>query len=250
MKPLQPLGAAALALSLSLAAAALADDGPASRPAGDPSPPAEKAPAEKAPAETPSGKTPTGKTPAGNTPSGAAPDLVEPTPALAPLLKRFDKEAEPGRELKRAFLSVLHYLFTRDVPRALPYFHPELVMHSGGGELVPVPPKRLKAMFEAQADAPPIAGGKPLGELIRVESLCAIPRARLVKAKAAQGKAGPPIALLSEAYRLDPLRLLPVTKEGDWVVAVRFKEGIEGLPPETFYVLRRHKGRFKVALGE
>jgi len=216
---------AALLLTLTLGAPALADEGPASKPA--------KSPASKKDA-----------------PKKKAPDLVKPTKALAPLLKRFDKEAEPGRELKRAFLSVLHYVFTRDVPRVLPYFHPELVMHTGGGELEPVPPKRLKAMFEAQQDAPPPAGGKPLSELIVLESLSAIPRSRLVKAKAAEGKAGPPIALLPEGYRLDPLRLLPVLKEGDWVVAVRFKEGIEGLPPEAFYVLRRHKGRFKVALGE
>lgn len=217
---IRPVGA--LLLALFLVAPALAGDGPTSRPT-------KKDAAKK---------------------DEKAPDLVEPTKALAPLLKRFDKEAEPGRELKRAFLSVLHYLFARDVPRVLPYFHPELVMHTGGGELEPVPPKRLKAMFEAQRDAPPPAGGKPLGELIVLDSLSAIPRSRLLQAKAAEGKAGPPIALLPEGYRLDPLRLLPVLKEGDWVVAVRFKEGIEGLPPETFYVLRRHKGRFKVALGE
>ena len=234
---------AALLLSLTLGAPALADDGPASQPAKDKKP---------TPSQKKDGAKKDGAKKEGAKKDGAkkAPDLVQPTKALAPLLKRFDKEAEPGRELKRSFLSVLHYLFTRDVARVLPYFHPELVMHTGAGELEPVPPKRLKAMFEAQSDAPPVAGGKPLGELIVLESLAAIPRSRLAKAKAAEGKAGPPIALLPEGYRLDPLRLLPFLEEGDWVVAVRFKEGIEGLPPEAFYVLRRHKGRFKVALGE
>src|SRR5690606_28660296 len=79
-----------------------------------------------------------------------APDLVKPTAELAALLAPYEDEAEPTRELKRACVAILHYLFSRDLERLLPYFHPQLRMHVGQGEFQAIGPAELRELLESQ----------------------------------------------------------------------------------------------------
>ncbi|MGE0711933.1 MAG: hypothetical protein AB7N76_03210 [Planctomycetota bacterium] len=244
--------AAALALVLGPAlilalppagSAARADDGkqPPAKPAPEPGPkPAPKPGPEPGPKQ-PAAKPGQDGKPGQDAKPKKAPDLVPPTPELAKLLARYDREAEPGRELKRAFLSVLHYLFRRDVKRAIAYFHPDLRVHTGSGDLAALPLEELEALFQRQRDEPPPGEGKPLAELALLETLTVLSQERIAAAKKDEE--------LAKEFRIDPRRLLPHLRAGDWLALVRFRKA-EGVPPEVFYVFRRHGERFKVVLAE
>lgn len=215
---------AALAL-LAAAAAALpgrADDGPS--PPADPEAPADaRAPADEEP------------------PAPArAPDLVAPPPELAAHLSRFDEEAEPGRELKRAFVSVVAYLLAADVERALPYFHPDLRFHVGAGDLEPVAPAQLARVLGQQREEAGASGEarSPLADVLDLASVRAYSRARAAEVDAA-----------AEGWKeVEPAQVARLMQEGDWLVLARLRGGEWG--GETFYVFRKDGARYKVVLAE
>lgn len=164
-----------------------------------------------------------------------APDLVAPPPALAPHLARFDGEAEPGRELKRAFVSVVAYLLAADVERALPYFHPDLRFHVGAGDLEAVPPERLREQLKEQrADGP-----RPeLTEVLDLASVRAYSRARAREVDAA-----------AEGWQeIEPGQVARLMRDDDWLVMARLVG--DGFGRETFYVFRKDGPRYKVVLAE
>jgi len=174
-------------------------------------------------------------------PPPKAPDLVAPTPALAKLLAPTEGEAEPARELKRVFLATLHYLFSRDLERLLPYFHPAHRMHVGQGEFEAAPPEALREVlgrhFRAGAGRPKIA----LAEVLVPGSLRVLSRARAAEPEAEGRDADP-------NEPIDPARVARWMEPGDWLVLARLDH--EDLPAAVFYVLRRDGERFKVVLAE
>lgn len=168
-----------------------------------------------------------------------APDLVTPAADLAPVLSRFDGEAEPGRELKRAFVSVVAYLLAGDVDRVVPYFHPALRFHAGGGDLEPVPLDALRALLTQQKAELDAAGERrpTLLETLDVESVRAWSRAR---AREVDG--------LAQGFEVEPAKIADLMQEDDWLVIARLKGGDWGT--ELFYIFRKHGERYKVVLAE
>lgn len=164
-----------------------------------------------------------------------APDLVAPDPELARHLARFDDEAEPGRELKRAFVSVVAYLLAGDVERALPYFHPDLRFHVGAGDFEPVPPERLAEQLREQRDE---AARLPVAEVLDLASVRAYSRARAAEVDAAK-----------EGWtEVEPAQVTKHMSDGDWLVIAKVKRPEFGR--ETFYVFRKDGERYKVVLAE
>jgi hypothetical protein len=182
----------------------------------------------------PQGGPPAG--PPAPAPDGPAPDLVPPPPDLARVLARFDGEAEPGRELKRAFVAVVYYLLRGDVEHAVAYFHPDLRFDAGQGDLQPVPPARLREALAARAGE---ASGPrpPLEEVLDLDRVRAYSRARARE-----------VDHLVEGFEADPAKIAQVMKDDDWLVMGRLKGGDFG--HETFYVFRRDGARFKIVLAE
>lgn len=178
---------------------------------------------------------PEGAKPADEAKPERAPDLVAPTPELAPQLARFDEEAEPGRELKRAFVSVVAYLLAGDVDRALPYFHPDLRFHVGAGDLEPVPPARLaEQLREQRAEASRL----PVAEVVDLASVRAYSRARAAEVDADE-----------EGWtEVEPAQVAKLMQDGDWLVLARLERADFGA--ETFYVFRKDGERYKVVLAE
>ncbi|MCO5169036.1 MAG: hypothetical protein M9894_22060 [Planctomycetes bacterium] len=169
-----------------------------------------------------------------------AADLVAPTPDLAAPLARFAGEAEPGRELKRAFVSVVRHVLAHDVDRALPYFHPDLRLLAGSGDLEPMPPARLEALLVEQREEARAAGERPraLADVLDLGAVRAYSRERAREVDAA-----------AEGWRrVAPARLAGLMEDGDWLVVGGLRGG--DLGPEVFYVFRRHDERFKVVLAE
>lgn len=164
-----------------------------------------------------------------------APDLVAPPAELAPHLARFDEEAEPGRELKRAFVSVVAYLLAGDVDRAAPYFHPELRFHVGAGDLEAVSPERLRAQLKQQAAE---AAKRPVAEVLDLASVRAYSRERATEVDAAE-----------EGWQeVEPAQVARLMQDGDWLVLAKLQGGDFG--GETFYVFRKDGARYKVVLAE
>lgn len=162
-----------------------------------------------------------------------APDLVAPRPELAALLERFDEEAEPGRELKRAFVSVVAYLLAGDVDRALPYFHPDLRFHVGAGDLVPMPPARLAEQLKGAE-----ASRLPVADVLDLTAVRAYSRARAAEVDPdAEGWTD-----------IAPANVARLMLDGDWLVMARLKAA--GFGAETFYVFRKDGERYKVVLAE
>jgi hypothetical protein len=168
-----------------------------------------------------------------------APDLVAPAPELAATLARFDAEAEPGRELKRAFVSVVQYLLVGDVDKTVVYFHPDLRFHVGNGDLEPMPPARLRAMLAEQKAEVEAAGERrpALAETLDIASVRAYSRAR---ARELDG--------LAEGFEVEPAKIADLMQDDDWLVIGRLKGGEWGT--ELFYVFRRDGERWKVVLAE
>ena len=241
-----------LALLLGLGVSALAQDTPSKTPTPSPratptpTPSATPAPVPRAtPAPTPRA-TPTpapSATPAPSQAPALAPDLFKPTKALAALLAKLPKDAEPTRELKRAFLAAYHYLLSYEVDGALYYFHPEFKFHLGAGEVRAVPPKELAKLFRAQAADPERTELPKLAKVALLGSLTVLSFEEISAAKTRDE--------LARGFRIDAKAVLPHMKAGDWLVVIKLDlpEGSD-LPPELYAVLRRDKQRFKVVLTE
>ncbi|MEZ0229576.1 MAG: hypothetical protein ACAI25_13180 [Planctomycetota bacterium] len=165
--------------------------------------------------------------------------LPEPPAMLASLLKVYEKEPEPVREVKRLFASSLYYLIERDAERFLACFHKDFQIHQGV-DFVKLPPDELRALVAKNWQTLP-KSTISLQELVELDKARAYTRAQAKK--------------WIGDWKKQPSEIAKIMEDGDYLVMAptnkkALGEKASDFDAEVFYVVRQQDGVWKIAIGE